>query len=90
MIHEFLAGTENDRSVHATADDLMLSRRQKSFTFDITHPSSLLFERKLFYLAHIFGWHWSLRRPSKNGPDIYISSLHVNSFFHTLLVNIGF
>jgi hypothetical protein len=54
MIHEFLAGTENDRSVHGTADDLMLSRRQKSFTFDITSPPSLLFERELFYLAHFF------------------------------------
>jgi hypothetical protein len=53
MIHEFLAGTENERSVHVTADNMMLPRRQKSFTFDITIFSPLRAE-SFPYLAHIF------------------------------------
>lgn len=90
MIHEFLAGTENDRSVHATADDLMLSRRQKPFTFDITSPPSLLFERKLFYLAHFFrlALEFAATEQKRPGHIHFFSSCEL--FFHTLLVNIGF
>lgn len=90
MIHEFLAGTENHRSVHATADDLMLSRRQKSFTFDITSAPSLPFERKLFYLAHFFrlALEFAATKQKRPGHIHFFSSCEL--FFHTLLVNIGF